>query len=35
MEKNKQGFLAKLFSKDIFNTRITSANTQKSEMWLG
>ena len=35
MEKNRQGFLAKFFSSNILNSKITSANTQKSEMWLG
>lgn len=35
MKQNNQGILAGLFSKSIFNSRITSANTQKSEMWLG
>lgn len=35
MEKEKQGFLSRFFSKNMFNSRITSANTQKSEMWLG
>ncbi|MDO4649802.1 MAG: MFS transporter [Eubacteriales bacterium] len=28
-------FMTKLFSKKIFNSKIESVNTQKSEMWLG
>ncbi len=35
MKQNKQGALARIFSSNILNSRITSANTQKSEMWLG
>ena len=35
MEGNKQGTIAKVFGNKIFNSRVTSANTQPSEMWLG
>lgn len=35
MEQKKQGILAKIFSSSLLDSRITSANTQKSEMWLG
>lgn len=35
MSQNKQGALTKIFSNKVLNSRITSANTQKSEMWLG
>lgn len=35
MEQEKQGILARIFSSSLLDSRITSANTQKSEMWLG
>lgn len=35
MKENSRGILARTFGKKIFNSRVTSANTQKSEMWLG
>lgn len=35
MGKNSRRMLARTFEKKIFNSRVTSANTQKSEMWLG
>ena len=35
MEGNKQGTIAKVFGNKIFNSKVTSANTQPSEMWLG
>ena len=35
MKNKNQGALAKIFSNRIFDSKVTSANTQKSEMWLG
>ncbi|HJA67781.1 MAG TPA: MFS transporter [Candidatus Mediterraneibacter cottocaccae] len=35
MKNKNQGVLAKIFSNRIFDSKVTSANTQKSEMWLG
>lgn len=33
--EGKQGILANVFSKKALNSKVTSANTQASEMWLG
>ena len=34
-ENNNQGVLSKVFSKDVLNSKIKSANTQSSEKWFG
>lgn len=35
MEKNKQSWVSRVFSASALDSRIKSANTQASEMWLG